>query len=552
MAPIDAAVMSRLRKKRLVWDLFLLLASGGGWWLTIPLGERGVFFLVLFLIIWGVGRWMLQQEVRQLHLYMAENEQRSVVQQKTESDLDYITHFDPLTGLPNRLLFSDRLRLALAHAERLEKSLAVAVLVVDHFHRINRAYGHSCGEKLLRQIAERIGTSLRSDDTVASLGDGRFYLIFPELRRGEDVSRIVQKLRQAFVPPFDIDGGELFVTTSLGFALSPEDGENEETLLKHADVALSRAKSGGSNRFALFAPSMNVRALELLTLENQLRMALERQEFELWYQPQVDARSGEIIGAEALLRWRNPELGLVSPVDFIPMAEESGLILPLGEWVLLNACRQAKLWQEAYGQTLQIAVNISPRQFLKPDLLETVDSILASTRLSPDCLELEITEGTIVHDVERAVSILAALKSRGIRIAIDDFGTGYSSLNYLKTFPVDRIKIDRSFISDIRHAGDDSIIISSIIAMAGKLGLEVLAEGVETDAQKDFLLANDACAMQGYLFSRPLDVRRLTLLLQALRQGDGDLFSWWKTVGGGSFDPKDGGSEKAVGALLAP
>lgn len=421
-----------------------------------------------------------------------------------EAKARYLAHFDPLTELPNHVLFTDRINLAIAHAHRLNQRFAIFCLDLDHFKKVNNAYGHPRGDKLLKKVGDRILASLREDDTVARMGGDSFNLLLPQIGSEERAAKVAQKILDSLKVPFDLDDLEVFVTASIGVALYPYDGQDASTLLKNADIALQRTKERGRNSHYFFDPAMNIRVEEQMTLELQLRRAVEGNEFTLHFQPQVDAVSGRTIGAEALVRWRHPEMGLVMPDRFIPLAEQTGLIAPLGEWVLRSACLQASNWQQAGQPPLRMAVNISPRQFQRPDLYRKIDEILKETGLNPGCLSIEVTESVVMQDVDHAIETLVRLKNLGVHLAIDDFGTGYSSLSYLKRFPIDLLKIDRSFIMDIPALSDDIAIVSAVIAMAHQLNIKVLAEGVQSAEQRDILLSHRCDELQGYLFAHPL------------------------------------------------
>lgn len=433
-----------------------------------------------------------------------------------EAKARYLAHFDALTELPNHVLFTDRINLAIAHAHRLDQRFAIFCLDLDHFKKVNNAYGHPQGDKLLKKVGKRISACLREDDTVARMGGDSFNLLLPQIGSEERAAKVAQKILDSLKVPFDLDDREIFVTASIGVALYPYDGKDASTLLKNADIALQRAKERGRNSHYFFDPAMNVRAEEQMTLELQLRRAVEGNEFTLHFQPQLDAASGRIIGAEALVRWRHPEMGLVMPDRFIPLAEQTGLIVQLGEWVLRSACLQASAWQQAGQPPLRMAVNISPRQFQRPDLYRKIDEILRETGIDPGCLSLEVTESVVMQDVDHAIETLVRLKNLGVHLAIDDFGTGYSSLSYLKRFPIDLLKIDRSFIMDIPMIPDDIAIVSAVIAMAHQLNIKVLAEGVQSTEQRDILQGHRCDEMQGYLFAQPLS--------------SNDFFHWRKNI----------------------
>jgi diguanylate cyclase (GGDEF)-like protein/PAS domain S-box-containing protein len=436
---------------------------------------------------------------------------RDVSERKhAEARIEYQAYHDSLTGLPNRLLFKERLTVALAHARRQRRPLAVMFLDIDRFKLVNDTLGHSAGDQLLRIIATRLLGALREEDTIARMGGDEFTVLISRLSGGDDAARIATKILDTIAQPISIDGQELFLTTSIGIALCPNDGENAEILLRNADNAMYRAKEMGRNSYQLCAPAMNIRALERLALENSLRRAVERNELVLHYQPQIDLRSRSIIGVEALLRWNHPERGLIMPGTFIPIAEETRMIVPIGEWVLREACRQARKWQQTHYPGLRVAVNLSPRQFQQPDLKRVIASALSDAGLDACYLELEITEGTAMQNTDRTVATLQGLRELGVSISIDDFGTGHSSLSYLRSFPIDGVKIDQTFVHEIEASRSDRAILSAVIAMAHGLNLRVIAEGVETEAQVDFLHAEGCDEVQGFLFSPGKPVDQLT------------------------------------------
>ncbi|MFA7242283.1 MAG: EAL domain-containing protein [Sulfuricellaceae bacterium] len=423
---------------------------------------------------------------------------------QAEEHLNYLVNHDALTGLPNRTLFLERLMLALAHAHRNDKMAGVMFFDLDRFKIINDTLGHASGDLLLQAVAQRVGAILREGDTVARLGGDEFTVIVEGVSSEKDIAHIAQKIIDAIAKPLDLCGQEVFVTASVGISVYPNDGVDTQTLVKNADAAMYRAKDQGKNNYQFFKADMNARAFERLTLENSLRRALERSEFELYYQPQRDIATGQVVGAEALIRWRHPEMGLVLPDRFIPIAEETGMILPIGEWVMRTACAQNKAWQDAGFPLMHIAVNLSGRQFKQKNLVGVIKGILAETGLDAEYLELEITESVIMEQATETIATLGEMKALGLQLSIDDFGTGYSSLSYLKRFPIDTLKIDRSFVRDITTDEDDAAITTAVIALAHSLKLMVIAEGVETAEQLAFLSAHGCDEMQGYYFSRPL------------------------------------------------
>jgi diguanylate cyclase (GGDEF)-like protein/PAS domain S-box-containing protein len=438
---------------------------------------------------------------------------------RAEEQVKHLAFHDPLTNLPNRLLFNDRLTLAVAQAHRHNQKLAVLFLDLDRFKVINDSLGHSVGDELLRQVAERIQEHVREGDTVARLGGDEFTLLVPGITVEEDAAKIARKICDAVHDPFWIDGRELFVTTSLGVSVYPSDGHDAETLVRNADSAMYRAKEQGRDNYQLYTPAMNAKAIERLSLESRLRQAVANDELELHFQPFIDIRTEEVLGAEALLRWRHPELGLIPPGEFIPIAELSGLIVPIGEWVLRTACAEARKWHDKGFPAMTVSVNLSSRQFQQSDLGSQVTHALEETGLEPDKLDLEITESCAMQNAEHSINTLWGLKKQGVRISMDDFGTGYSSLNYLKRFPIDRIKLDQSFVRDLPGDKDDAAIAMAVIAMGRSLELVVIAEGVETQEQLAFLKGHECDQLQGFLFSRPLPAEAFEKFLTQNTEG---------------------------------
>jgi diguanylate cyclase (GGDEF)-like protein len=418
------------------------------------------------------------------------------------SQVEQLAYYDTLTGLPNRALFGDRLAVALGHAARHRYKLAVLFLDVDRFKQINDSLGHTIGDRLLKIVAARIRSAIREEDTVARFGGDEFTVLIHIIGKIEDAGKIAQKILDSLKTPITIDERDFVVTSSIGISIYPIDGVDAETLIRNADTAMYRAKDLGRNTFQFYAATMNHKALEALEVENGLRRALANSEFVLYYQPLVDVSSATVFGLEALIRWQHPELGLLRPDRFIPAAEQSGLIIAIGRWVLREACRQASEWHRR-GHKVIMAVNLSGRQFSDPDLLHHISEALESADLKPEFLELEITEGYAMQDVQKAIQTLKQLKALGVRIAIDDFGTGYSCLSYLKQFPIDTLKLDRSFVRDLA-APEDAQIALGVIALAHSLKLKVIAEGVETISQLAFLREHSCDRLQGYLFSRPM------------------------------------------------
>ena len=427
-----------------------------------------------------------------------------------EERLMHLAHYDVLTSLPNRVLFYDRLRQALAQAKRNQWVTGVMFMDVDRFKNINDTLGHAVGDRLLQQASERLKAAVRSGDTVGRLGGDEFAIVLSNLGSAHNAQLVAQKILAGFNEPFRLGGAEIFVTTSIGITLYPEDSTEQDTLIKNADAAMYRAKEAGRNGYQFYTREMSERSIALLNLEGGLRRALERDEFLLYYQPKAGVATGDITGFEALLRWRHPERGLVMPDEFIPVLEETGLIVPVGEWVLDAACRQINAWAGAGLGKIPVAINLSARQFLARELGATISRILDAHRVDPALIELEITESSLMVNPDEATRTLEYLKSLGVRISIDDFGTGYSSLGYLKRFPLDALKVDRSFVRDVTTDPDDATITRAVITMAHSLGLKVIAEGVETEAQLAFLVENGCDQVQGYYLARPQPAEHCT------------------------------------------
>ncbi|HXH28163.1 MAG TPA: EAL domain-containing protein [Candidatus Polarisedimenticolia bacterium] len=450
---------------------------------------------------------------------------------QAEAQIRFLAYYDGLTLLPNRVLFMERLDLALASARRRGGMLAILFFDLDRFKRINDTLGHGPGDRLLQEVAERLRRCLRSsdtiargdplntNDTVARLGGDEFIVTLQDIKRGEDAATVARRILDALTAPFRLEDQEVVVSASIGISLFPGDGTTAEALLKNADAAMYHAKDLGRSGYQFYDKSMNAAALKRLSLENRLRRALEQQELELHYQPLFDVDAGSIVGAEALIRWRHPDLGLVAPAEFIPLAEETGLILPVGEWVLREACGRMAAWHRAGHRSLVVSVNLSGRQFRDGRLGEVVRRALEVSGLPPRCLELEITESVLMREAQETVATLRSLKALGVRIAVDDFGTGYSSLSYLTRFPIDTLKIDQSFVRDLRNDRGDVAITTAILSMSRGLDLSVIAEGVETQEQMDLLRRQGCRLMQGYFLGRPLPVPEFERLLASRTGG---------------------------------
>lgn len=437
----------------------------------------------------------------------------------TEKELTNLAFYDPLTQLPNRVLFLERLEEALAISQRHHDRVALLFIDLDRFKDVNDTLGHNAGDVLIVEAAKRIKRCLRKTDTVARLGGDEFTIILTEISSEASIAYIAQQLIDEINRPYNIYDNEVFVGASIGIAVYPDDSKDSETLIKNADTAMYHAKDSGRGVFKFFRTEMNERTLRRVTMERNLRYALENGDFLLHYQPRYLLDSGRMVGMEALVRWDHHEEGMISPGEFIPLAEETNLIFPLGEWVLKSACLQAKAWQREGLGPYRLAVNLSPRQFQQHDLLNLIRTTLQEADLEPDLLELEITESVLMDDPEGAVELLGAIRELGVHISIDDFGTGYSSLAYLKKFPINALKIDQSFVRDLPDDQDDVAIVDSIIALAESLGLDVVAEGVETLEQANFLQSRGCNEVQGYYFSRPLPAEVLRETMQALKDG---------------------------------
>ncbi len=442
-----------------------------------------------------------------------------------EEKIHRLVYSDSLTGLPNRTLFQQIMKRTIVHAKRHQEAFAVIYIGLDNFHRINDTLGHDIGDILLKALAERLASSLRKSDDIAStyevapiksvsrVGADEFVVLLHDLKQDRDAAKAAHRLLKEISQPYDLKGREVFMTASIGIALYPDDGEDVDNLLKNADTALCHVKNEGKNNYQFYSRSMNASVLELLTLESDLHKALERNELLLYYQPKVDAVTRKVKGMEALIRWQHPEKGLILPMEFIPLAETSGLIVSIGEFVIRTVCRQIKTWKDADCAQMNIALNVSSRQLDQKDFIAMVRGILLDTMIDPQCLELEITESTIMRNPEKAIKTLMEIKRLGISIAIDDFGTGYSSLSYLKRLPLDLLKIDQSFVKNLASNPSDQAIVKATIAMARSLDLKTIAEGVETEEQLSFLLEHGCNEIQGYLFSQPVTAEEIPKIL---------------------------------------
>jgi len=457
---------------------------------------------------------MLRQANAQLVIATIEAHTLAEQVQTALADLDHLAHHDVLTDLPNRILLNDRIAQAISLAQRHGKRFAVMFMDLDQFKHINDSLGHAVGDRLLQSVAQRLMRSVRHSDTVSRQGGDEFVVLLPDIEHAEDVALSAQKVLMAIAHPHLIDRHDLHIGVSIGISIYPDDGQDAGALIKHADTAMFHAKDNGRNTYAFFEQEMTARAIARQSIEADLRLALERQEFVLHYQPKINLLSGTIVGIEALVRWEHPQRGLLEPAEFVPIAEDSGLILPIGRWVLREACFQARAWQDAGLPPITVAVNTSALEFRAGDFLEYLRATLEASRLEPRYLELELTESVLMRDAASADSVLHALADLGVKLAVDDFGTGYSSLSYLRQFPIDTLKIDQSFVNQLTRNPDDATIVSAVISMGKSLKKSVIAEGVETAEQAAFLLAQHCDEGQGYFFSRPVGAEALAVLLQ--------------------------------------
>jgi diguanylate cyclase (GGDEF)-like protein/PAS domain S-box-containing protein len=486
---------------------------------AVPLVRAGRAIGVLLLYS-GEKRGFDEEVVKLLQRMTAniafalDNFDLEVERRRAEERIQYLATHDGLTGLPNRVMFGQVLNLAIESARRYERKFAVFFIDLDRFKVINDTLGHEAGDKLLQEMSARFSQCLRASDVVARLGGDEFVVLVQEVNEPNQVATVARKILSAAIKPALILGQECRVTASVGISMYPADAADEQTLMKNADMAMYLAKEEGKNNFQFYSKEIKTQSLERMTLEVNLRHALERNELSLHYQAKLDLNTGRISGVEALLRWDSPELGSVTPTQLIPVAEETGLIVPIGRWVLQTACAQNVAWQREGLPPVCIAVNLSPRQFADADLLADIATVLKETGLAPELLELEITESMVMHNTERAVKLLTAIKQLGVRLAIDDFGTGYSSLAQLKRFPIDTLKVDRSFIREIPNDSEDRAITEAIIAMGKSLSLSIVAEGVETEQQQAFLREHACDQMQGFYFSKPVPPEHFAELLR--------------------------------------
>jgi len=446
----------------------------------------------------------------------------AIERKRTQERLAYLAQYDQLTDLPNRSLFNDRLLSSLQQAQRHNRQMALMFLDLDHFKDINDTLGHSAGDKLLKDVAKRLQRCVRAEDTIARLGGDEFTIIMNEVKHRQDSATVAEKILDSLSHPFMLEGEEVFVTTSIGIAGYPKSGKDPETLIRHADTALYRAKSEGRSNYQFFEAEMNLAVSERMNMINALRHATKRKEFFLYYQPLIDARSGKVFGMEALLRWQHPERGLIPSSEFVPLLEETGLIIPVGEWVMNEACRQNRIWQEAGLEPLIVSVNLSVRQFHKRNLVDMVMHAIDEAGISPQQIQLEVTESVLLDRTHTANKTLTRLRDKGIKLAIDDFGTGYSSLSYLKQYHFDTLKFDRSFIQGITSSDNGAAIVASVINLGHSLGMTVVAEGVESQQQLTILHDRECDQFQGFLFGYPMSAESCT---KWLLQGTAQSFS---------------------------
>ena len=490
-----------------------------------PITEQLKFIIPLLIALVFAGmlllRWLFMPLVHRLikakQETMAANRtlQLEIAERKmAEKQMQHLANYDALTGLPNRNLLQDRFKQVLAHVSRNQLRTAVLFIDLDQFKTINDTLGHNVGDILLWSVADRLVSAVREEDTVARQGGDEFILLLHHIDSVEDADKVGLKLLTTLTQPYQINEKLLYVSASIGIAIYPDDGKDVDTLLKNSDTAMYHAKESGRNNYQFFSPNMNQMAMEKQTLGTDLHHALERNELLLHYQPVIDISSGELTGMEVLLRWQHPDRGLISPVKFIPLAEDTGLIVPIGEWVLVSACEQLKSWQNQGYDVPSLAINLSAKQFRKNTLAATISRILQASGVEARYITLEITESVFMENTDEVAEMLRTLSGMGLAISIDDFGTGYSSLSYLKRFPINTLKIDRSFVMDIVTDPDDAAIVTAIIAMAHSLKMKVIAEGVETAEQLAFLHQQQCGQYQGYYFSKPLPASEIVAKLR--------------------------------------
>ena len=455
------------------------------------------------------------RRTHELEIANAQLEKSKEQAESVASRMEYHAHHDALTGLPNRILLNDRIHSELAHARRQQTNTALLFLDLDRFKIINDSLGHAVGDQLLRVIARRLNNCVRDEDTVARLGGDEFMVLLPRISGSADAGRIARKIIDSLVDPISCNGHELHITTSIGISIFPYDGNDAETLIKHADISMYRAKELGRNKAVYYTAEMNAGSRKQLAMETNLRKAVEKNQLRLFYQPKIDITHNAIVGFEALLRWEHPTMGYISPLDFIPVAEDSGLIVPIGEWALNTAFRQLRSWHDAGHSGLTMAVNLSSAQLSRPGFEDVVENALEASGLMAAMTELEVTENVAMENIESAVAVLEKLKCMGVSIAMDDFGTGYSSLSYLRRLPIDSVKIDKSFVREIPDSSEDVTIAQAIIAMAQSLKLSLVVEGVENVRQLNFFRQQGVSIVQGYLFSKPVEAAEILTMLDS-------------------------------------
>jgi diguanylate cyclase (GGDEF)-like protein len=495
------------------FELFRNVGHEDAWRLQV-IAAAGLACIVIVAAAGAHLHRALSRMARDLRNHRDELVARIDAERASAQRIEHMAYHDALTGLPNRTLFSRLLEQSLLDARRARRQLAVMFIDLDRFKNINDTLGHEAGDALLKDVAARLRTALRASDRVARLGGDEFVVLVTEIDDENSIAAVAGKVLATVARPCRLGDQDFRVTASIGISVYPIDGLDEPTLMKHADIAMYQAKEDGRNAVAFYSDDLNHHSVERLAFESNLRHALEDRQFEIHYQPKVDCKTGRVTGVEALLRWRHPDLGLVLPSKFIPVAEETGLIVPIGRWVLRNACRQLMAWRRAGLPPMRMAVNLSGRQFADDRLLDDVRAILAETGLPPDSLEIEITESVLMADVRKTRAVLKAFRTLNIRLSVDDFGTGYSSLSNLKRFPVDTIKVDRSFVRDLATNDEDKAIANAIIAMGRTLGMSIVAEGVETDAQAAFLREQGCDEIQGFFYSRAVPPAELEQLLR--------------------------------------
>ncbi|MEN8262692.1 MAG: EAL domain-containing protein [Nitrospirota bacterium] len=501
--------MNRLLKRQL--KKFL-----GESYVSDPLFQSDRFRNLLSVIDKAYEHSIMEQRLleRTIDLNSRELNAANTLLKKQNEEISALATVDALTGLANRHAYNHKIDRALKHAKRYDSNFSIMFIDLDRFKIINDSLGHHIGDLILRHVAKRLLSCVRESDTITRMGGDEFTILLEEIQNVNDIASASKKILDELSQPFDCEGHEILITASIGISIYPSDGTDQVSLSKHADTAMYQAKDLGRNNFQFYHPTMSVKALEHMAFESRLRKALDRQEFVLHYQPQLDIETGKITGMEALVRWQSPEFGLVMPSDFIPLAEETGLIIPIGEWVLHSACMQNKVWHNAGLKRIKVAVNVSGRQLQSSSFISTIDSAFKMSCLSPEYLDLELTESSVMHKGKYFTDMLHELKQRGIYLSIDDFGTGYSSLSNLKQFTIDKLKIDQGFIRDIGHNSDASTIIKAVIVMAHSMRLKVIAEGVETVEQLSFLRSKGCDQIQGYIASKPVPPAKMELLLR--------------------------------------